>query len=510
MHTRYTVLLLVAAVAIAITSVPGNSQTLYRVESGSNQTLHSVLFVSDYEGLAAGDSGTIFFTSDSGHTWQTASQPFKGNLNTIYYNDSANGAFAGDSGTVLVELKGKPPVRVTLPESNPIYGMTFPSYDTGVVCGAKGLFYMTTDSGKSWKKKSLPLAAQKFDYHGTDYFDDDTYWLVGQSGLVLYTEDAGTTWQRITVPTTKNLYSIIFPDSSGTGWIVGDQTLLLTIDGGDTWASIDTTDSLRFVSGWDSTHAYAVGLHGAILYTSNRSNWYSLASGTTANLYGFAFPDSLFFVGDNGSILTTMLPPQPNFEVIGPNSSNTVLFGAILDGVDSTNSNAIIKNLTSVPVTITSVQSDSSEFIIDNVNTPFTIDSGSSYPIEITFKPPFSSSIQTYRSSLRVNSDGAGEHFVTLVGDGLPLPASVSDAANPGQQNILLTCGARNTFITCPNNCTGPVRIEVFNVLGLSVFSSDRISDVGPNEMPGQLPAGVYFYRLSGSSGPSSGKFVLY
>jgi len=33
-------------------------------------------------------------------------------------------------------------------------------------------------------------------------------------------EDAGATWQKIPVPTTNDLYSINFPDSTGGGWIV--------------------------------------------------------------------------------------------------------------------------------------------------------------------------------------------------------------------------------------------------------------------------------------------------
>jgi len=388
------------AISLLLSATSISAQTLYRVNSGTKQRLNAVFFASDSDGFAVGDSGIVNISTDGGNSWSVIPSGVSFNFYTEYFSDSANGAFAGDVGLIYTILGDNPPTKVVLPESNPISGMTFPSYDTGVVCGSGGLFYMTTDSGKSWKKKTLPAAAQKFDYYGVDYFDDDTYWLVGQIGLVLYTQDDGTTWQRITVPTTKDLYSINFPDTSLTGWIVGDQTLLLTTDGGDTWSNIPTTASLRFVSGWDSTHAYAVGLNGAILYTTDRSNWSTLPSGTTANLYGLDFPDSVFFVGDSGLILTTQPPINQSF-------------------------------------------------------------------VSTTIEP------------------------------------------TPTQSNILLNSGGHTAIIQSPMDLLGPIRLEVFNLLGISVYSSTDVRINGANLLPTSLPLGVYMYRLINSSGSQVGKFSL-
>jgi photosystem II stability/assembly factor-like uncharacterized protein len=528
MNIRYTLLFFVAVVAITLVSMPVNGQTLYRGMSGTGLTLRALDFPDDSNGYVVGNSGAIVITTDGGNSWTIEPSGLSLNFYTEFFNDSANGAFAGDNGTIFTVLQDNAPIKVSLPESNPIYGMTFPSYDTGVVCGANGLFYMTIDSGKSWKKKTLmPPGYQKIAFYGTDYFDDDSYWIVGQDGLALYTPDDGATWQRYPVPTvgtptTNTLYSIYFPDDgSSTGWIVGDQCLFLTTDAGDDWTSIPTTDSLRCVAGWDSTDAYAVGLNGSIFYTSDRSDWNTLASGTTANLYGFDYTDDyLYFCGDSGLILTTLppivvQPPQPNFEVIGPGSSSTISFGSVPVGFDSTNSNATIVNLTSVPDTIIRILSDSSEFIIDTVagnQTPFVVDSGSPHPIEITFKTPLNPPFQhPYQSTLRVFSSVDSERDATLTADVIPIGGGgVSVEANPTQMNILLTSGQRSAFIEYPGDWVGPIRIEVFDVLGNSVFSSEKVSGVGPNEMPGRIPEGVYFYRLSSASGSCFGKFVFY
>jgi len=187
MNTRYIPLHFVVIIVIAFIYIPVYGQTLYRANSGTNLTLRAVDFPDDSNGYIVGNSGAIVITSDGGNTWSIEPSGLSLNFYTEFFNDSANGAFAGDDGTIYTVLQDNAPIKVTLPESNPIYGMTFPSYDTGVVCGADGLFYMTTDSGKNWKKKTLmPQALQKITFYGTDYFDDDTYWIVGQDGLALY------------------------------------------------------------------------------------------------------------------------------------------------------------------------------------------------------------------------------------------------------------------------------------------------------------------------------------
>jgi photosystem II stability/assembly factor-like uncharacterized protein len=516
MKIRRTFSVLLFAFGSFLMASVAPAQTLYRANSGTAQTLRAVFFPDDSNGYIVGDSGLFGYTMHGGATWGSEQNPFGGDFYTEFFSDSANGSYAGDSGIVFSILQNNPPIAFPLAEPNAVYAMTYPSYDTGVICGANGLFYMTTDSGKTWNKKTLPDSLQKYDFHGTDYFDDDTYWLVGQDGTVLYTETDGVHWQEITVPTTKDLYSIYFPDDgSATGWIVGDSTVLTTIDGGDDWTNISTTDNLRFVEGWDSTDAYAVGLNGQIFFTANRSNWDTQPSGTAANLYGFDFTDDwLYFVGDSGIILTTLPIAQPapqlNFEIIG-NGGNNIVFADTPDDSSSISNSAMIENLSTFTITIDKMSMEGSDFILDNVpanQTPFTIDSGAFHPIEITFKPSVGDSDKSYFGTLKVYS-GDSIRTAFLFGEGTPVPSSVTLARNEEEQNILLTSDARSSYITCPNNWVGPIGLEVFNLLGVSVYSTNDVLTMGANVLPSSLPMGVYIYRLSGSSGSQVGKFSL-
>ena len=155
--------------------------TLYRSNSGTGQTLRAIFFLDDSNGIAVGDSGVLVATTDGGAAWrnfgavwQSTGTPFLGSLNTEYFNDTLDGSTAGSDRTIFTNIKGQKAIKNVLPGSNTIYGMTFPSYDTGVVCGAAGLFYMTTDSGRTWTQKTVPTADESYDFHGTDNCDDNT------------------------------------------------------------------------------------------------------------------------------------------------------------------------------------------------------------------------------------------------------------------------------------------------------------------------------------------------
>lgn len=52
----------------------------------------------------------------------------------------------------------------------------------------------------------------------------------------MYTGDGGTTWNQQSSGTTEDLCAVTFLDST-TGWVVGDEGVILYTDnGGDTWS----------------------------------------------------------------------------------------------------------------------------------------------------------------------------------------------------------------------------------------------------------------------------------
>jgi len=481
---------------VAVSSVLG--QTLYRQHSGTAERLNSIFFpVDDLHAFAVGDSATVFFTTDAGTTWNSDSEivhfGFHGSLRGISLNDFSNGAFVGDSGRIFTLLQDEFRA-VQLPEPKTIYAITFPSYDTAVLCGASGLCYKSVDSAKTWKKLTLPVLAQSLDYHSVDYFDDSTYWLVGARGVVLYTEDAGTTWQRIPVPTTKDLYSICFPDSTGAGWIVGDSTLLYTTDGGDDWKSVPTSARLRFVTGYDSLHGYAAGLSGTLLATHDLNDWSPLATGTIANFNGIDIPDSLYVCGDSGIIVST-LPNVSYFHL------DTIDFGAASVHT-SEGSNENIQNLSFAPLTIDTITLDSSEFMVKPFSTsfPLTIGGDQTVAVTIVFTPAYSGKVS---SLLRVIASDGTTRTTVVSGEGVASQGVVSlpDAISP----LTIFSNGHVWTLNVPMVITRHTDVTLFNVLGSPIISgtfTGGVFNAGP------LVPGIYFYKISGMGTSSTGKLL--
>jgi photosystem II stability/assembly factor-like uncharacterized protein len=504
-----------AALLAAFIPHASRAQTLYRLNAGTKARLNAIAFPTDSLGVVIGD--TLASTTDGGSSWMAANLGIT--FNAIFFNDSAHGAIVGDSGYIfLLGGSNNPPIQ--LPELKSIYAITFPSYDTAVIAGAQGLCYKSVDSGKSWTKLTLPLLDRSRDFHGVDYFDDSTYWLVGQGGIVLYTEDAGTTWQKIPVPSTKDLYSICFPDSTGAGWIVGDSTLLYTTDGGDDWTSVPTMARLRCVTGYDSLDAYTVGLNGVLLVTSNLSNWSPIPTGTTANLYGVDIPDSLYVCGDSGIVLSTF-SPQPEFFVgnrFGEKGMNMSAPGGTLDSTSLINYNdAWIQNNSSLPVTIMSITIDSATSLMPDTNAyisipawfrselPLTIPAGANIPLPIYFQPPEQSGFNEYDYIVNVISKEAGQQNFEVTA--FASPSSAVHAAPPAlQHELILSADGKHYSIFYSSDLSNNGKFELFNALGVQVFSSPmNINHLVANG----LPPGAYFYRISGNKGISTGKFIL-
>ena len=480
-----------------------HAQQLFRQTTHISATLHSISFLTDSDAIAIGSRGTIIGSSDQGSVWRSLllHPQFNGTLNASYHNDSANGAMVGDSGVIYATVQGYE-ARLDLPEKKSIYDITFPSYQTSIVAGAQGLAYRSFDSGKTWTKMTLPLVARGVDYHGVDYFDDSTYWLVGRGGTVLYTENAGATWQRIIVPTTNDLYSINFPDASLNGWIVGDQTILYTNDGGDSWFSVPTSENLRKVVGYDSLHAYACGLNGALLSTSDLTTWTPIPTGTTANLYGLDIPDSLYVCGDSGLILSTVpLQNSLTFLVRGATFKKPVPLGNF-----SEDTGIFIANVTQAQsgdpaytITITGAAFDNPDFTPVSPFEQKALKPGEYISMKLKFAP---SHVGVDSGHVTVTSLEAGTHTALVVGYGSG--SGGIEQNSPAENYLKLSDGRHSFYVDAPAQAT---HISIYNELGQEVAATAVGGEAA--RLPHELPAGFYFYKLTSNSGVRTGKLSI-
>lgn len=107
----------------------------------------------------------------------------------------------------------------------------------------------------------------------------DRLFSVGARGLIMASSDQGNTWQQIPCPIDVTLTTIAFQDNQR-GWIGGhEQTLLSTVDGGETWQLKNSDPGgppLLRIRFFDQLNGIVVGAQGRVLKTTDGgSNWQS-------------------------------------------------------------------------------------------------------------------------------------------------------------------------------------------------------------------------------------------
>ncbi|MBT8342102.1 MAG: hypothetical protein HKP58_14405 [Desulfatitalea sp.] len=148
-----------------------------------------------------------------------------------------------------------------------LFGVSFPSAESGWICGRWGVMYHTADGGKTWAPQDT----------GTDvtllnafFVDPQKGWAVGDTGTILHTANGGKTWKKQECPVPSFYLMDVFFISSTTGWIVTERThILYTDNGGETW-QIQFHDQdyiLKSVSFSDPLNGWAVGEYGYTYHT---------------------------------------------------------------------------------------------------------------------------------------------------------------------------------------------------------------------------------------------------
>ncbi|MDH7516148.1 MAG: choice-of-anchor D domain-containing protein [Bacteroidota bacterium] len=109
---------------------------------------------------------------------------------------------------------------------------------TAWVCGQNGKVYKTTDYGVSWVEKTNGIngAYSLFDI----YFKSHTEGLVvGASGVAYYTTNGGDSWTALNTGTTNALYAV---HTGGQTWFVtGENNTMLRFDPPSTWTNISSS-----------------------------------------------------------------------------------------------------------------------------------------------------------------------------------------------------------------------------------------------------------------------------
>lgn len=155
-----------------------------------------------------------------------------------------------------------------------------------LVVGDGGFLARSTDAGDTWRGVDTPTTQT---LHGVELLDTNLAWAVGANGTILKSPNGGLTWQAQTSGTTHALYAVDFV-SSNDGYAVGDEVVLKTVNGGQSWTTTSLAGQfLRSVSFGSATTGWVGGEQttGASLYktTDAGTQWLpDLPTGATGKI----------------------------------------------------------------------------------------------------------------------------------------------------------------------------------------------------------------------------------
>jgi len=284
-------LCLVATAAVAQTG------TWAKQKPGTMTRLHSVYFINQNRGWAAGGKGTVLSTEDGGKTWRVISTSFDDVVRDVFFSDEQNGWLVCEANPYRLKTKEDP----------------------------RAYLMRTTDGGNKWTRVEVARAELKGATEQQHVASVDAVlvravfspgghgWTFGEAGAIFATRDAGETWIRLPSPTRHLLLGGAFVDDDR-GWVVGaGATIVQTSDGGETWyqstlANIDKSIRFTATTFVDNRTGWVVGSAGTVYCTTNGGRtWQKQESGVDVDLFDVKFVDAQegWAVGAEGTIIHT-------------------------------------------------------------------------------------------------------------------------------------------------------------------------------------------------------------
>lgn len=285
-------------------------------KSGTFAWLHSVFFVDESRGWAAGSKGALLATVDGGASWTILPAPTDDALRDIFFTNESTGWIVCERSIYQLRTEdehrsyllktingGRTWSRVEVAGGDVnarLVGITFADQFHGWVFGEMGALYATDDGGASWTRRRTPSRHLLL---GAAFINEREGWIVGAGATLLHTTDGGTTWREGQVtgrplsksgPLAVRLNAVAFNDARR-GWAVGSNgTVLATRDGGRTWeAQASGVESdLYDVRFFDGGEGWVVGGEGTVIHTSDGGATWRAAPVLTPHTL-----ESLFFKG---------------------------------------------------------------------------------------------------------------------------------------------------------------------------------------------------------------------
>lgn len=262
--------------------------------------------------IAVGERGFTLVSDNEGKDWHAHPTPVTRTLTGIAFKDDKTGVAVGHGGTVIrTEDGGEHWTPVPMDEAGPdsLLGVTWLGDDHFIAYGAFGLYFDSTDAGRTWQKRMV--LSEDFDRHISQVIAvGNTLVLAAESGTLLRSDDGGTTWTEIVSPYQGSFFGITYTKGGALLAFGMRGNVYRSSDLGATWTKVELGTTVALMAGrqLSSGRVLLVGNSGLLLDSKDEGQ--SLELHWSPDRKGFAsfvqIGSRVILVGESG--VTTLDP----------------------------------------------------------------------------------------------------------------------------------------------------------------------------------------------------------
>ena len=246
--------------------------------------------------VVAGGDTIAYISTDKGETWSTSFIRPNSYVSKVEFISKdtifMTGQTTGLNNTQLFQSVNRGKTWEVLNTNIIVKSVDFVNSTLGFATSYGGIF-KTVDGGKSWQ--NVYAQTSGYSFITIAFRDQNTGFAYQQSGSLFKTTDGGATWSVSKPYSGSDIYFITFANAT-TNFVGGEGgQIYRSTDNGSTWeykGPINTFDRYSIYSMYfaHDSLAFATGIRGRILKTTNFGESYQEYSPTYTDIKALAFP----------------------------------------------------------------------------------------------------------------------------------------------------------------------------------------------------------------------------
>jgi len=277
-----------------------NGSTFVPKYQAPGTDLHTLYFVNNQTGYAAGKDGIVVKTTNYGETWTKLNQNYQFEILDIIFSDVLTGWACGTYGIIKTSDGGDHwAISYQISGSGNLRCITFSNLGTLVSGGTNGIMIYSEDGGTSWNNAQSGTTSV---INSIRWAADNTGYACTSAGEVLISTDEGKSWTLKNTIDSQPVLNNIFIQTQSVIFLSGSNGLILkSVDAGNNWEVMATgsTEGVSALAYTSNNIGYAITAGGTILKDKNDAGLVELP-GSAFNVFPVPAGDHLQLTWNTG------------------------------------------------------------------------------------------------------------------------------------------------------------------------------------------------------------------